>query len=128
MSTAAAASADEVRIVVVDDQPDAADMLAIVLELDGYTVRVAHDGQAALQLIESFDPHAVLLDVHMPGLDGNELSRRLRDRHGDDVVLVAITGAAETDRRVADTFARVDHFLQKPVDAAQLRRVLPPLG
>lgn len=118
---------DDVRIVVVDDSPDAAEMLGSLLTAYGYTVRVAHDGVQALALVEEFYPHCVLLDIKMPGLDGNELSRRLRARFGDDVILIAITGAAVEDRSVEETFVRVDHYLIKPVTEAVLRRVLPPL-
>lgn len=118
---------DEVRIVVVDDVPDAAELLSTALQLDGYGVRVAHDGAQALAVIEEFEPHCVLLDVDMPGLDGAELSKRLRARFGDDVVLIAVTGWDPDDRRVAETFARVDHYLTKPVNPATLRKILPPL-
>lgn len=118
---------DEVRIVVVDDSADAAEMMAALLTTSGYAVRVAHDGEQALSLVEQFDPHCVLLDIKMPGLDGNELSRRLRERLADDIILIAVTGAAMGDRSVEETFARVDHYLVKPVADATLRRLLPPL-
>lgn len=118
---------DEVRVVVVDDLADAAEALGFGLELDGYKVRIAHDGASALSLIEEFKPHCVLLDVDMPGIDGSELSTRLRKRYGDDLVMVAVTGWSETDERVSRTFACVDHYLKKPVDPAELRKVLPPL-
>ena len=120
-------SMDEVRIVVVDDFPDAAALLASGLQLDGYRVRVAHDGAQALAVIEEFEPHCVLLDVNMPGLDGAELSKRLRARFGDDIVLIAVTGGGPDDPRVAETFDRVDHYLTKPVNPAVLRKILPPL-
>src|SRR5664279_5924628 len=129
-ATAAYASerdADEVRVLVVDDLPDAADTLAAVLEYDGYTVRVAHEGSEALAMIAEFQPHCVILDVNMPGLDGNDLSAELRRRHGADIVLIAISGAQASDRRVGQTFERVDHYLKKPLDPEALRRVLPPL-
>lgn len=119
---------DEVRILVVDDFADAADTLASALELDGYCVEVARDGVEALKVVDAFQPHCVLLDIDMPGLDGDTLSRRLRERFGDDIVLVAVTGWSKEDRRVAETFARVDHYLQKPIDEAKLRKVLPPLA
>lgn len=116
---------EEVRVLVVDDDTDVAQALAGLLELDGYRVRVGHDGRSALQLVRDFDPHCVLLDIDMPGVDGNMLSQQLREQFGDDVVLVAVTGWSEDDGRVAATFARVDHYLQKPIDGAQLRKVLP---
>ncbi len=120
-------SEDSVKVLVVDDEPDVAEVLAELLELNGYEVRVVHDGLLAWSLVEEWLPHCVLLDVNLPGIDGGELSRRLRERYGDDLILVAITGWGETDKRVADAFGRVDHYLQKPVDLQMLSKVLPPL-
>jgi CheY-like chemotaxis protein len=118
---------EEVRVVVVDDVPDAAESLATLLSLDGYSVRTAHDGAQAWTLIEAFDPVCVLFDIKMPRVDGAELSRRLRARYGDGIVLVAITGATEDDEQVKQTFARVDYYLHKPVNPFKLRQALPPV-
>jgi CheY-like chemotaxis protein len=120
-------SQDDVRVLVVDDVADAAEALAETLELSGYKVQVAADGARALALIEKQQPHCVLLDIGMPGMDGNELARTLRQRYGDDIVLIAVTGREHDDERVSDTFARVDHYLQKPVDPDVLRKLLPPV-
>jgi CheY-like chemotaxis protein len=120
-------SDDDVRVVVVDDVDDAAEALAEALRLSGYTVWTACEGAAALALIEARKPHCVLLDIGMPGMDGNELTRTLRARYGDDIVLIAVTGREHDDERVSDTFARVDHYLQKPVDPEVLRKLLPPV-
>ena len=120
-------SDDDVRVVVVDDVFDAAEVLAETLALSGYKVWIATDGAAALALVEAHKPHCVLLDIGMPGMDGNELTRTLRSRYGDDIVLIAVTGREEDDERVSDTFARVDHYLQKPVDPDVLRKLLPPV-
>ena len=119
---------DDVRVVVVDDFADAAEALAETLKMSGYKVWVATDGTAALALIETQRPHCVLLDIGMPGMDGNELARTLRSRYGDDIVLIAVTGREHDDERVSDTFARVDHYLQKPVDPDVLRKLLPPVA
>ena len=118
---------DEARVVVVDDVADIAEALAYSLEQDGYKVWIAHDGVQALAVIEEHQPHCVLFDIDMPSLDGSELSKRLRDRYGDDLVLVAMTGWSQKDPRVAEAFARVDHYLQKPVDPGVLRKLLPPV-
>lgn len=115
-------------MLVVDDFADAAETLAAVLEFDGYVVRTAYDGDEALSVVEQFQPHCVVLDINMPGLDGNGLSAHLRLRYGDDIILIAITGAGESDQRVAQTFDRVDHYLIKPLDPAALRKALPPIG
>ncbi|MGZ8260188.1 MAG: response regulator [Caldimonas sp.] len=121
-------SGDDVRVLVVDDVADVAEALAATLELSGYKVSVANDGARALALIEVEVPHCILLDIGMPGMDGNELTRALRDRYGDDIVLIAVTGREQDDERVSDTFARVDHYLQKPVDPDTLRKLLPPVA
>ena len=118
---------DDVRVLVVDDVVDAAEALAETLALSGYRVWIATDGAAALALVEEHKPHCVLLDIGMPGMDGNELTRTLRTRYGDDIVLIAVTGREHDDERVSDTFARVDHYLQKPVDPDVLRKLLPPI-
>lgn len=118
---------DEVRVIVVDDQEDAAQSLAILLQLNQYTVATAHTGESAVVLIEEFHPHAVILDVSMPGIDGYELATLLRHRYKDRIVLIAVTGRNKQEPRVSDTFAIVDHYFQKPVDPAALRKVLPPL-
>jgi CheY-like chemotaxis protein len=118
---------DEVRVVVIDDVSDAADALALALQLDGYDVRTAHNGVDALALIEVYRPHCVLLDIEMPQMDGCELSRRLRQLYGDDIVLVAVTGWGQDNQRVAESFGRVDHYLQKPLVYEKLQVILPSL-
>ena len=118
---------DDVRVVVVDDVADAAEALAAALEISGYKVWIATGGSQALELVERHRPHCVLLDVGMPEMDGFELTRQLRDRYGDDIVLIAVTGREKDDERVSATFARVDHYLQKPVDPDVLKKLLPPL-
>ena len=117
---------EAVRVLVVDDVRDVADVIAGLLKLDGYVVETAYGGQEAVALTERFRPHCILLDVAMPGMDGLQLTELLRGRYGDDVVLIAMTGAPQDDRRAHDTFARVDHHLAKPITAEQLRKVLPP--
>ena len=117
----------EVRVLVADDAEDVAEVVAHALTLDGYSVRIAPDGEQAKAMVAEFSPHCVLFDVDMPNLDGNQLSTWLRQQYGDDIVLIAMTGWSDTDRRVADTFIRVDHYLRKPIDLDTLRRVLPPV-
>jgi len=116
----------EARVIVADDSVDTAEALAFLLTLDGYAVKTAHDGLQAAALVESFEPHGVLFDINMPVMDGNELSKLLRERFGNDIVLIAMTGEDVTDRRVAAAFERVDHYLRKPIDHANLRRIFPP--
>ena len=118
---------NEVRVVIVDDMLDLVDTLAMLLESYGYKVVTAGDAVQALAAVERHRPHCVLLDVHMPGTDGCELSRQLRERYRDDIVLIAISGYDERSSRVAQTFARVDHYLRKPIDMKELSKVLPPV-
>lgn len=118
-------SENDVRVLVVDDIEDAAQSLALVLSLNGYVARTASDGASALELTEEFLPHCILLDVNMPGIDGLELTRRLRTSYGDDIVLVAVTGAGVDQARVAGTFELVDHYLPKPIDMVKLEKILP---
>lgn len=119
---------DDVLVLVVDDYPDAAEALARTLELGGYKVWTAADGEQALAMVAEHRPHCVLLDIGMPGMDGNVLARTLRERYGDDIVLIAVTGREKDDKGVAETFDRVDHYLQKPVDPEVLRKLLPPVS
>lgn len=119
---------DEVRVVVIDDVSDAADALALALQLDGYDVRTAHNGVDALALIKTYRPHCVLLDIEMPQMDGCELSKQLRQLYGDDIVLVAVTGWGQDNERVAESFGRVDHYLQKPIVYEKLQVILPSLN
>ncbi len=117
--------ADAVQVVVVDDAKDEADLLADLLQVNGYEVRTAGTAEEALALIERSKPHCVLFDVRMPGMGGEELCRRLRDHHGDDIVLIAVSGY--DDERIAATFAMADHFFAKPMDSASLMAVLAPV-
>jgi PAS domain S-box-containing protein len=113
------------RIVVVDDNIDAAESLAMLLRLQGHEVSVAHDGAAALQLTTSTQPELVFLDIGMPGMDGNEVARRLRQHPQlTGLVLVAVTGwgAPEDRRRTAE--AGFDHHLVKPVEPRAIHALL----
>ncbi len=118
---------EEVRVVVVDDHRDAADMLAAALEVEGYSVRSCGDGVQALALVAEFRPHLILLDVNMPGMDGSELTQELRKRYGDEIVLLAVSGSDPDDERVSRTFEQVDHYFRKPIDLAALRKIVPPV-
>jgi PAS domain S-box-containing protein len=105
------------RILVADDNRDAADTLSLILELDGHEVRTAYDGMKALQIAEQFAPQIALLDIGMPNLDGYQTARRIREQSwGSAMVLIALTGwGQEQDRRQA-TEAGFNCHLVKPVD------------
>ena len=112
------------RVLVADDNRDAADSLQRILALYGHEVRVAYDGDSALRAGDDFRPRVAILDIGMPGTDGYEVARSLRTRHGKRVVLVALTGwGQEADRRRAAE-AGFDHHLTKPVDPNALNSLL----
>lgn len=119
---------EEVRVMVVDDMIDSAETLATLLELNGYTVRAVTSGEEALRVVGDFAPLCVLIDIQMPGLSGHELTRELRLRYGDDIVLVAVTGTGLADDRLSNDFAQFDHYLRKPVELDLLQKLLPVIG
>jgi CheY-like chemotaxis protein len=123
---AGAVAARAVRVLCVDDEPAAADTLAALLGLAGYEVRTCYDGPAALAAAADFRPHACVLDINMPLIDGFDVARWLRTSMGRAVRLVALTGDArpDLDRRAAD--AGFDHIFIKPADPDELARALKP--
>jgi PAS domain S-box-containing protein len=114
-----------VRVLVVDDNVDAAESLAELLSLYGHDARVADSGPAALALVREFRPALVLLDIGMPGMNGYETARRIRAEGASaSVTLVALTGwGAEADRIKAQE-AGFDHHFTKPVDLSKLEGIL----
>ncbi len=114
------------RILVVDDNRDAADSLGILLEFLGSEVRVVHDGPAALREIEAFRPAVVLLDIGMPGMDGHEVARKVRERSAA-ITLIAVTGWGQEEDHRRSQEAGFDHHLVKPVDLDALRSLLTVL-
>jgi PAS domain S-box-containing protein len=123
------ALATDLRVMVVDDNEDAAQTLAMVLELFGCKVRVAHTAAEALEVAAGFAPQVALLDIGLPDMNGYELARRLRlTAAGADMTLIATTGwGQEKDRELAFA-AGFDHHLTKPVDFEHLRSLLVAAG
>jgi CheY-like chemotaxis protein len=113
------------RVLVVDDNVDAAATLGMLLEACGYVVDVEHDSHRALERSRQQRPDVALLDIGLPEMDGNELARRLRaDPQTGAIVLVAVTGYGQEQDRRAAFEAGFDHHLVKPVDMDELARVL----
>ena len=113
------------RILVVDDNHDVADSLAMLLESMGMDVRVAYDGPSALEIAFAFKPEIVFLDLGMPGMDGVETARRLRQiPDGNDAFLIALTGWGQAEHRSRTREAGFDEHLAKPVDLDTLMPIL----
>jgi CheY-like chemotaxis protein len=113
------------RILIVDDNVDAARSLGMMLSLQGNEVRLAHDGLEAVEAAAKFRPEVALLDIGMPRLNGYEAAQRIRaEPWGKDMVLVALTGWGQEDDRRRSREAGFDHHLVKPVEPGELARVL----
>jgi PAS domain S-box-containing protein len=123
-----AARTERLRVLVVDDNEDTAETVAIILRHAGHDVRLAHSGQAALDTAISFHPAAVILDLGLPGMDGYEVARRIRETPDlGDVRLIAVSGyAQEADRRRSKE-AGVDVHLAKPVEPSRIEQILAEL-
>jgi two-component system CheB/CheR fusion protein len=113
------------RIMVVDDNVDAAESLAMMLELDGHSVIRAHDARAAIAIARSERPSVMLLDIGLPDIDGYELARRLRALpEVDNALLIAVTGYGQAEDRRRAEDAGFDRYLIKPVEFESLRSML----
>jgi CheY-like chemotaxis protein/anti-sigma regulatory factor (Ser/Thr protein kinase) len=122
---AAAAKTAGRRVLVVDDNVDAAAMLSALVRMLGHEVVTVHDGIEALQICEGFRPEVIMLDIGMPGMNGYEVARRLRQRNrSPQPVLVAVTGWGKPDDEMRSREAGFDAHLVKPVEELQIREVL----
>jgi len=109
------------RILIVDDNKDAADTLARLLRILGHDVRAAYGGSDGLRIAEEWRPDVALLDVGMPDLDGLEVCRRIRTLDwGSEATLIALTGWGQVEDRLKTEAAGFDHHLTKPVDTSEL--------
>lgn len=114
-----AAAAAPARVLVVDDNEDAAELLAAAVEAMGHETRIAHDGATALDLAASFQPQVAVLDIGLPGMDGHELARRLRAR-GSLPRLIALTGYGQERDKQESSSAGFELHIVKPVDLQHL--------
>jgi CheY-like chemotaxis protein len=117
------ASGDTLRVLVVDDNRSAAEVLAMFFELDGRVAKVAVDGEEAIAEVALFDPHLVIMDLGMPRMDGYEAARRIRE-HNSKVVLVALTGSDGEDAVKRTVESGFDLHLAKPANPDSLRGVV----
>jgi len=127
-ASAPAAQAGALKVLVVDDNVDAAVTLSMILDVSGHATRVAHDGHAALAAAQEFRPQVVFLDIGMPGMNGYDTARALRATPGlEHMTLVALTGwGAESDRQLSKE-AGFDHHLTKPVQLTVVEELLANL-
>ena len=115
------------RILVVEDNEDARELMRALIEKMGHDVRTAMDGASAIELAREFRPALVLLDIGLPQMDGYSLARKLREEHGPDLVLAALTGyGQERDRRLSHE-AGINHHLVKPVGLDAVREIIASL-
>jgi two-component system, chemotaxis family, CheB/CheR fusion protein len=113
------------RVLIIDDNADSAEALALLARSWGHEVAIAHDGPGALALAENFAPESVLVDIGLPGMDGYELARRFREQpRYRDLVLVALTGYGREEDRSAARAAGFDDHLVKPAEIETLEGVL----
>lgn len=128
-STTASSQTNPQRLLVVDDNVDAAECLSMLLELDGHTLRVAHTGPDAIKLANDFQPQLVFLDIGMPGMNGYQTAEELRKISAlKNITLVALTGwGAESDREKSRA-AGFDYHLTKPAQTNEIKKILATLS
>ena len=123
------AAAVPLRIVIADDNRDAADSLAMLLQMDGHQVSVAHDGAGALRIVEALRPHVVVLDIGMPDLNGYQVAQRIRtSQRSEPIVLVALTGWGQAQDLARAKAAGFDHHLVKPAEPDAVRSLMTSIG
>ena len=124
-----AAPSKALRVMVVDDNADAAEMLAMLIEALGHQVVVEHHPNRALERAPIETPEVFLLDIGLPDMDGNEMARRLR-MHPETTkaILIAVTGYGQEQDRDAALNAGFDHYFSKPIDSAKLASLLAEIN
>jgi CheY-like chemotaxis protein len=111
-------------VLIVDDSEDTVVSCGELLKLYGHDVRTAQSGAEALEILEDWEPDVILSDIRMPGMDGNELARRICERATGSPLLVAITGVSDATARQQAKTAGYDYFLVKPVNPDLLTDLL----
>jgi PAS domain S-box-containing protein len=117
------------RILIVDDNSDSAESLALFLEITGNAVRVAHDGLEAVEVAAEFEPAVILMDIGLPKMNGYDAARAIRAAPwGERITMIAMTGWGQDEDRRRSTSAGFDHHFVKPVDPVDLQALLDGLG
>jgi CheY-like chemotaxis protein len=112
------------RILIADDNRDAADTLAVLLDFLGYETRTAYNGQDAVTVAQEFKPCLVILDINMPLMDGYEAAKTLRKTEGNRVILIALTAISNREAKARAADAGFDIHLTKPVGGDELEGLL----
>lgn len=124
-AVAGAPAARRLRVLVVDDNKDTVESLSMLLTASGHDVRLAYDGPAAVQAAIDYLPDVVLLDIGLPGLNGYEVAKLIREHPTlKNVALVAMTGYGQESDRQSSFQAGFNHHLVKPTYLAQLQQIL----
>jgi CheY-like chemotaxis protein len=117
------------RVLVVDDNADAAGMLGMLLKSSGHIAQIASSGAAAIAAFPEFRPHVVLLDLGMPGMDGFEVCRRLRAfPNSESVLIVIVSGYVQDEQKVKAMDAGANYYFVKPVEPAKLLELVTLQG
>lgn len=112
-------------MLIADDDRDAAESLVLLMQLEGHTVHLAHDGEEALAVAQRIRPQVSILDIGMPSLDGNSVARRIRDSlPGMPMLILALTGRAQPEDRQRSADAGFDHHFIKPLVLSELHRTI----
>ncbi len=115
---------DAIRILLVDDEADIVELFSMVLERRGHSCAIASTGHHALELVESFRPHLLLLDIGLPDIDGYQVARQVRASRGNTIFIAAVTGWGKREDREKAFAAGIDTHLTKPVNEGALLEVL----
>jgi CheY-like chemotaxis protein len=112
------------RILVIDDNSDAAESIAVLLRLDGHEVKTVTDGMQALACVDVFAPHVAVVDIGLPGMSGYEVARHIRDNGSPAPLLIALTGYGQAEDLDRSREAGFDHHFVKPADFKEIKQVI----
>lgn len=127
-SSAPASSSDEVRVLVVEDHEATRYAHCALLRRRGYTVVESGTARDALTVADRFYPHCVLLDLGLPDMLGTEVARRLREKLGPELVMIAVTGIDDLALHDLAEVNGVDFLMKKPLDIDKITKILPIIG